>query len=126
MTYIDLNITFHKPVTRPKLLITTVTNRLYCLTANWLQKNHQTSTSDGLIARLAADDKYKGKSFGEWLLIDTLRKLLAASDSVAFPVVIIDAKDSTKHFYKHYGFKTFQDVESKLFITITDIRASLG
>lgn len=53
------------------------------------QKKHQSSTPGGLIARLAVDDRYKGKGFGEWLLIDALRKLLAASNSVAFPVVIV-------------------------------------
>ncbi|WP_217529251.1 GNAT family N-acetyltransferase [Vibrio metschnikovii] len=90
-----------------------------------LQKKHQSSTSGGLIARLAIDERYKGKGFGEWLLIDALRKLLAASDSVAFPVVIVDAKDGAKHFYERYGFKAFQDAENKLFITISDIRASL-
>jgi hypothetical protein len=34
----------------------------------------------------------KGRGFGEWLLIDALTKLLAATDSVAFPVVLVDAK----------------------------------
>lgn len=91
-----------------------------------LQKKHQSSTSGGLIARLAVDDRYKGKGFGEWLLIDALRKLLAASDSVAFPVVIVDAKDGAKHFYERYGFQAFEDAENKLFITIADVRASLG
>jgi GNAT superfamily N-acetyltransferase len=91
-----------------------------------LQKKYQSSTSGGLIARLAIDDRYKGQGFGEWLLIDALRKLLAASDSVAFPVVIVDAKDGAKHFYERYGFKAFQDAENKLFITIADVRASLS
>ncbi|UJF17241.1 GNAT family N-acetyltransferase [Vibrio sp. SS-MA-C1-2] len=91
-----------------------------------LQKKHQPSTSGGLIARLAIDDRYKGKGFGEWLLIDALKKLLAASDSVAFPIVIVDAKDGAKQFYERYGFQAFQDAENKLFITIADLRASLG
>lgn len=91
-----------------------------------LQKKHQSSTSDGLIVRLAIDERYKGKGFGEWLLIDALRKRLVASDSVAFPVVIVDAKDGAKYFYERYGFKAFQDAENKLFITISDIRASLS
>ena len=91
-----------------------------------LQKKHQPSTSGGLIARLAVDERYKGKGFGEWLLIDALRKLLTASDSVAFPVVIVDAKDGAKQFYERYGFAAFQDTDNKLFITIADIRASLG
>lgn len=90
-----------------------------------LQKKHQSSTYGGLIARLAIDEQFKGKGFGEWLLIDALRKLLAASDSVAFPVVVVDAKDGAKNFYEHYGFQAFQDTENKLFITIADLRASL-
>lgn len=91
-----------------------------------LQKMHQSSTSGGLIARLAVDERYKGKGFGEWLLVDALRKLLAASDSVAFPIVIVDAKDGAKQFYERYGFKAFQEAENKLFITISDVRASIG
>ena len=90
-----------------------------------LQKKHRSSTSGGLIARLAVDNRYKGKGFGEWLLIDALRKLLAASDSIAFPVIIVDAKDGAKNFYERYGFQAFQDAENKLFITIADIRGSL-
>ncbi len=91
-----------------------------------LQKKHQSATSGGLIARLAVDDRYKGKGYGEWLLIDALRKLLAASDSVAFPVVVVDAKDGASQFYERYGFTAFQDADNKLFITISDVRASLG
>ena len=90
-----------------------------------LQKKHPLSTSGGLIARLAVDQRYKGQGFGEWLLIDALRKLLIASDAVAFPVVIVDAKDGARDFYERYGFTAFQDNENKLFITIADIRASL-
>ncbi|PMO61013.1 GNAT family N-acetyltransferase [Vibrio breoganii] len=93
---------------------------------NKLQKKHQSSTSGGLIARLAVDERYKGKGFGEWLLIDSLRKLHAASDSVGFPIIIVDAKDGAKDFYKRYGFRSFQDAENKLFITIADVKASLG
>ena len=91
-----------------------------------LRKKYQSSTSSGLIARLAVDDRYKGKGFGEWLLIDALRKLLAASESVAFPMVFVDAKDGAKHFYERFGFQSFKDEENKLFITISDVRASLG
>jgi predicted GNAT family N-acyltransferase len=93
---------------------------------NKLQNKYQSSTSGGLIARLAIDERYKGQGFGEWLLINALRKLLAVSDSVAFPVVIVDAKDDAKYFYERYGFQAFQDAENKLFITIPDVRASLN
>lgn len=91
-----------------------------------LQKKHQSSTSGGLIARLGVDERYKGQGFGEWLLIDALAKLLSASDSVAFPVIIVEAKDGSKHFYEKYGFTAFKDDKNKLFITIADVRASLS
>lgn len=90
-----------------------------------LQKKHHNVTSGGLIARLAVDHRYKGKGFGEWLLIDALRKLLAASETVAFPVVIVDAKDGAEHFYEKFGFTAFQDTDNKLFITVADIRDNL-
>ncbi len=98
---------------------------LSALPAN-LQKKHHSSTSGGLIARLAVDEQYKGKGFGEWLLIDALRKLVIASDSVAFPVVIVDAKDGAKYFYEKFGFSAFKDTENKLFISISDVRSNLG
>ena len=91
-----------------------------------LQKKHRGSTSAGLIARLAVDERYQGNGFGEWLLINALHKLLAASDTVGFPVIIVDAKDGAKHFYEHYGFQALQDAGNKLFITIADVRASFS
>lgn len=90
-----------------------------------LQKKHQPSTSGGLIARLAVDRRYKGQGFGEWLLIDALKKLVQASDTVAFPLVLVDAKDGAKGFYEKYGFTAFRDAENKLFITIADLRNNL-
>ncbi|MGM0418298.1 MAG: GNAT family N-acetyltransferase [Thermodesulfobacteriota bacterium] len=91
-----------------------------------LQKKHNFSNTAGLIARLAVDKRYKGKGFGEWLLIDALKKLLSASDTVAFPIIIVDAKEGSKLFYEKYGFTQFHDSKNKLFITIADVRASLG
>ncbi|WP_152663039.1 GNAT family N-acetyltransferase [Arsukibacterium ikkense] len=89
-----------------------------------LQKKHQTSTSAGLIARLAVDQRYQGQRLGEWLLVDAMQKLLQASDSVGFPLVVVDAKDGAGLFYQKYGFTSFADSPNKLFITIANIRAS--
>lgn len=60
-----------------------------------LQKKHQNVSSGGSIARLAVDHRYQKQGFGEWLLIDALRKLLFAGEIVAFPLVIVDAKDGS-------------------------------
>ncbi len=90
-----------------------------------LQKKHQNAGVGGLIARLAVDKRYKKKGYGEWLLVDALKKLLLASETVAFPLIIVDAKDGAVEFYEKFGFMAFQDTPQKLFITIADIRASL-
>jgi len=90
-----------------------------------LQKKHQNTSSGGLIARLAIDQRYKGMGYGEWLLIDALRRLLLASEIVAFPIVIVDTKDGARSFYEQYGFTAFQDTGNKLFITIAELRLSI-
>ncbi len=91
-----------------------------------LQKKHHNATSGGLIARLAVDKRYKGQGFGEWLLVDALKRLLDASDLVAFPLIVVDAKDGASEFYKKFGFLTFLDEENKLFITIDSVRKSFS
>jgi GNAT superfamily N-acetyltransferase len=90
-----------------------------------LQKKHQNAQAGGLIARLAVDKRYSKQGFGEWLLIDALKKLLAASETVAFPIIIVDAKEGAIEFYKKFGFTAFLDTPNKLFITIADVRTSL-
>ena len=114
--------------TNPKYIIgyytlTMISIELTSLPSN-LQKKHQNSNSAGLIARLAVDKRYKNKGFGEWLLVDALKKLLDASDLVAFPLIVVDAKDGASDFYKKFGFISFFDEDNKLFITVDSIRKS--
>jgi len=89
-----------------------------------LHNKHKSNNTAGLIARLAVDKKYSSKGIGSWLLIDALKKLLIASDTVGFAMVIVDAKDEVKDFYKQFGFKSFEYEENKMFITIATVRAS--
>ena len=105
--------------------LTMIAMNLTSLPSN-LQKKHQNSNSAGLIARLAVDKRYKGKGFGEWLLVDALKKLLNASDSVAFPLIVVDVKDGASDFYKKFGFVAFLDEDNKLFITVDSVRKSFG
>ena len=89
-----------------------------------LQKKHQNSQSAGLIARLAVDRRYQKRGYGEFLLVDALQKLLMASESVAFPLIIVDAKEGASEFYCKFGFQKFIDEKDRLFITIDAVRKS--
>lgn len=91
-----------------------------------LQKKHHNSQTSGLIARLAVDKHYVGSGYGEWLLIDALKKMLSASKTVAFPIITVDAKDGAVSFYQKLGFTAFLDTPNKLFITMADVRKILA
>lgn len=90
------------------------------------QLKHGKSMQAGLIARLAVDKRHTKKGYGKWLLVDALLKLLQASDIVAFPMIVVDAKDSVEDFYTQFGFTAFADEENKLFISVADVRKSFG
>lgn len=89
-----------------------------------LQKKHKNANSAGLIARLAVDKNFKQKGYGEWLLVDALKKLLNASEVVAFPLIVVDAKEGVSEFYEKFGFQRFQEAENRLFISIESVRKS--
>jgi GNAT superfamily N-acetyltransferase len=91
-----------------------------------LPKKHKNAQSASLIARLAVDKRYSKQGFGEWLLIDALKKLLSASETVAFPIIIVDAKEGVIQFYKKFGFTNFLDVSDKLYITVANVRSNLS
>lgn len=59
------------------------------------------------------------------MLIDALKKLFTASKTVAFPIIIVDAKDGVIEFYEKFGFTAFLDAPNKLFISMADVRVSL-
>jgi len=90
------------------------------------QMKHPKSMQAGLIARLAVDKRYAQQGYGKWLLIDALMKLLNASKVVAFPMIVVYAKEGMEDFYAQFGFTPFKHEENKLFISVADIRKSFG
>lgn len=58
-----------------------------------------------LLARMAVDQRHKGKEIGGALLKHFMLKALEVAQSVGVRVLLIHAKDDeAKTFYSHYGF----------------------
>ena len=80
-----------------------------------------------LLGRLAIDTRLRGKGAGEHLLMDALRRALEASREVASVAVVVDAKDeSALSFYERYGFVSFTDQATKLFLPMVTIERLFG
>jgi ribosomal protein S18 acetylase RimI-like enzyme len=80
-----------------------------------------------LIGRLAVDIRLRGRGAGEHLLMDALRRALAASRDVASVAVVVDAKDDAAvPFYRRYGFITFPDQPNKLFLPLAVVEQLFG
>ncbi len=81
-----------------------------------------------ILARLAVDKKWSGKGLGNSLLVDCLRRALAASEIAGLRAVLVDAKDeAARQFYEQRGFRRWPDESNRLFVTIPELkRAALS
>lgn len=79
-----------------------------------------------LLARLAVDRRHQGRGLGALLLSEALRKALAAGESAAARLVVVDAiNQQAADFYRHHGFITAPEHPLRLYRRIKDVRASL-
>jgi ribosomal protein S18 acetylase RimI-like enzyme len=79
-----------------------------------------------LIARLAVDRRYQAQRIGSRLLAEALRLAVAASDTAAARLVVVDAiDDQAAGFYRRWGFLDVPENPHRLFRKISDIRRSL-
>jgi GNAT superfamily N-acetyltransferase len=77
-----------------------------------------------LLARLAVDQKEKGKGLGHALLKDALLRARQTSDLVGCRAVLVHAKDEVgQAFYRKYGFEPSPSHELHLFLLMKDIEA---
>ncbi|MEO0458103.1 MAG: GNAT family N-acetyltransferase [Cyanobacteria bacterium P01_A01_bin.114] len=77
-----------------------------------------------LLGRLAIDNHQKGKGLGELLLMDALRKSLAATTQVASVAVIAEALNETAlTFYLKYGFQSFNQEPMQLYLPMKTVAA---
>jgi GNAT superfamily N-acetyltransferase len=76
-----------------------------------------------LIARLAVDERCKGKGLGAGLLKNALLRCLNASREVGIRAVIVDAKnEAARRFYQHFDFESFPESRNRLFLLLKDLR----
>jgi GNAT superfamily N-acetyltransferase len=80
-----------------------------------------------LIARLAVDRRHQGQRLGSRLLAEALRLAVAASNTAAARLVVVDAIDErAAAFYRRWGFIDVPENPHRLFRKISDIRRTLG
>lgn len=77
-----------------------------------------------LIGRLAVDERYHRKGFGEELLLDALKRSFTNTSEIGSLAVVGEAEsDKAIEFYEAYGFIQFPDHRNKLFLLMQTIRA---
>lgn len=77
------------------------------------------------IARLAVNKEAKGKGIGKWLLAQAFIKAVHVADVTGLYFIIVDAKETSKGFYEHYGFHKFFDEDLSYFILIDTVRKAM-
>jgi GNAT superfamily N-acetyltransferase len=78
-----------------------------------------------LIGRLAIDRRYHGQGWGNFLLLDALRRC-TASEIAAFAVIVDAIDDEARAFYLHHSFLMLPDSPHRLFRRMADIAALFG
>lgn len=76
-----------------------------------------------ILARLAVDKNWSGKGLGNSLLLDALKRALAASGIAGLRAVVADAKnDTARSFYEKRGFRPCPVGSNRLFVTIPELK----
>jgi GNAT superfamily N-acetyltransferase len=79
-----------------------------------------------LIARLAVTAQHQGAGLGRSLLLDSLHRVLRASDQLAIRAVTVDALDDrAASFYSHFGFEPSPLAPRTLMIPLDAVRRTI-
>jgi len=72
-----------------------------------------------VLGRLAIDRSQQGRGLGETLLLDSIRRVVRASTTIAVYAIVVDAKtERAQAFYERYGFRTFAIEPRRLFLPL--------
>jgi GNAT superfamily N-acetyltransferase len=79
-----------------------------------------------LIGRLARHERARGSGVGDLLVADAVKRVLAASESVAAYAIVVDAKDDrARSFYESHGFISLPSTPDRLFLLTETAAAAL-
>jgi len=73
-----------------------------------------------IMGKLAVDQKFKGKGYGEWMLMDAIAKLL--DSPIASAGLLVDAKEEAQAFSLRYSFIAFPHQPKRLLLPLATIR----
>ena len=77
------------------------------------------------IARLAVSKDMKGKGLGKALLKQAFMKIVQVSDITGVYFILVDAKETSKTFYEHYGFIKLNDNELCYFMLVETVKRAI-
>ncbi|MBG7617909.1 GNAT family N-acetyltransferase [Herbaspirillum sp. AP02] len=73
------------------------------------------------MGRLAVDREFKGRGLGGALLVNAMRRAVAAE--IPGAVMVVEAKDpQAAAFYRHHGFIDLRDAPLTLFLPLSSLR----
>jgi GNAT superfamily N-acetyltransferase len=86
------------------------------------------------IAMIGRDQRYSGAGFGGDLLVDALRRIAQAADSLGIAVVLLDVLDCgdpqrtarRQALYESYGFQPLPSRPTRLFLPLNVIRGLMS
>lgn len=74
-----------------------------------------------LIGRLAVDSRYRGRRFGDLLLLDATQRTLRSG--IAVFAFVVDALDEgAAAFYERFGFQQLPNIPLRLYLTAETLR----
>lgn len=72
-----------------------------------------------MLARLAVDQSQQGKRYGQWLLMDALKRCALIGEQSGVYALLVDAKNvGAKRFYERFGFVPIAANPMKLYLPL--------
>ena len=70
-----------------------------------------------VLGRLAVDRAHQARGLGELSLLDAIRRVVRASETIAAYAIVVDPKtDRAKDFYESHGFIAFAGARRRLYL----------